>query len=481
MKNWIIKNPTIDSFDWGINDINLSNIIKSEIFENRIYERFVQVNEGDIVVDIGANVGAFSYSILEKKPSKVICIEPSNTLYKTLQKNLCDKGIEVHIENRAIRDVTSDNEIIVKDVDVIYKNNGSSFKTIKFKDFTDKYELNYIDFLKIDCEGAEYHIFTEENREFLTKRVGHISGEWHVWGFENVVEKFIHFRDSFLIHYSEYRVYDRDDNDVTDKIFSDDYIRNYSLEKNHSGQFIVYATNKEALKMKNWMLTQDKNITSTTSQEIKKESLLSKIRVNKNLQKNKRAFIIDNFYEDPYAVREYALQQEFFDDPGYIGRRTRTQHLFPGLKELFENIVGEKISEWESYPMNGRFQHNWAGEKLVYHCDQQRWAAMIYLTPDAPPETGTTMYRHKETKIHHNSQIDWNAGQGLKVFNQKTFLDRTPYEPVDVFGNIFNRLVIFDGGCIHAASEYFGSNINDCRLWQMFFFDGEVSNIHMGR
>lgn len=229
--------------------------------------------------------------------------------------------------------------------------------------------------------------------------------------------------------------------------------------------------------MKNWYLPVQ-NIEPVESPDI--NDLRSKIKITSDLQKNKRAFVIDNFYEDPHLVRQYALQQEFFDDPGYIGRRTRTQHLFPGMKEIFESIIGEKISEWETYPMNGRFQHNWAGEKLVYHCDHQRWAAMIYLTPDAPPETGTTMYRHKETKIHHNSQINWAAGDGNRVFNQKTFLDRTPYEAVDVFGNIFNRLVIFDGGCIHAASEYFGSNLQDCRLWQMFFFDGEVSNIHLG-
>lgn len=229
--------------------------------------------------------------------------------------------------------------------------------------------------------------------------------------------------------------------------------------------------------MKNWIINEeDHSEQPDTQPEIGENT----IRINPSLQENKRAFVVDNFYEDPYAAREYALSQEFFDDPGYIGRRTRTQHLFPGLKETFESIIGERISEWETYGMNGRFQHNWAGEKLVYHCDQQRWAGMIYLTPDAPPETGTTMYRHKETKIHHNSQIDWNNGQGLKVFNQKTFLDKTPYEPVDVFGNVFNRLVIFDGGCIHAASEYFGSDVDDCRLWQMFFFDGEKSNIHLG-
>lgn len=61
----------------------------------------------------------------------------------------------------------------------------------------------------------------------------------------------------------------------------------------------------------------------------------------------------------------------------------------------------------------------------------------------------------------------------MKAFNQKTFLDGTPYDRVDMFGNIFNRLVIFDAGCIHGASEYFGSDFQDGRFWHMFFFDAE--------
>lgn len=192
--------------------------------------------------------------------------------------------------------------------------------------------------------------------------------------------------------------------------------------------------------------------------------------INPNYQENKRIFIVDNFYQNPDAVREFALQQEYFDDPGYIGRRTRKQHFFPGLKEAFEEIMNYKIMEWEEHGMNGRFQHNWSGEPLVYHCDAQKWAGIIYLTPDAPPECGTTTWRHKKTKIHHNTQIDWNTGQGMEVFNGRTFVDRTPYEPVDVCGNVYNRLVIFSGGCIHSASEYFGDCLENCRLWHMFFF-----------
>lgn len=210
--------------------------------------------------------------------------------------------------------------------------------------------------------------------------------------------------------------------------------------------------------MKNWMISDKQE--SKPSEE--------KLNVNPQYKNSKRAFIIDNFYEDPYAVREFALQQEYFDDPGYIGRRTRTQHFLPGVKEAFEEIMNTRITEWESYGMNGRFQHNFAGEKLVYHCDEQMWAGMIYLTPDAPPQCGTSTYRHRETKVHHSSNP-----RIMECFNQKTFLDKTPYETVDVFGNVFNRLVIFDGHLIHAASEYFGSDINDCRLWHMFFFDAE--------
>lgn len=195
------------------------------------------------------------------------------------------------------------------------------------------------------------------------------------------------------------------------------------------------------------------------------------LRVNDSFQDSKRAIIVDNFYYNPDAVRAFAMAQSYepnSPDNPYVGRRTYSQFLFPGIRESFEELLGQKITRWEEYGMNGRFQHNVAGDRLVYHCDAQHWAAMIYLTPNAPPQCGTSTYMHRETRIHHNSHPNI-----MSAFNQKTFLDRTPYDRVDTFGNIYNRLVIFDGGCIHAANEYFGSSIDDARLWHMFFFDAK--------
>lgn len=195
--------------------------------------------------------------------------------------------------------------------------------------------------------------------------------------------------------------------------------------------------------------------------------------INPNYRQSARAIVVDDYFADPDAVREFALQQEYFDDPGYVGRRTRKQFFFPGVKESFEDLLGAKVTKWEEYGMNGRFQWNHCEERLVYHCDEQMWAGMIYLTPNAPPECGTSTWMHRETRVHHNSQIDWNTDVGHKIFPGKTFCDKTPFAPVDAFGNIYNRLVLFDGGCIHSASQYFGSDMYDARLWQMFFFDIE--------
>lgn len=192
-------------------------------------------------------------------------------------------------------------------------------------------------------------------------------------------------------------------------------------------------------------------------------------------QRNKNTcWIVDNFYENPDEVREFAFRQEFDEGGfgrGFIGRRTHQQFLFPGLKEKFENIMGRKITKWSEHGMNGRFQLAWSGEPLVYHCDEQNWGAMLYLTPHPPFQCGTTLYAHKITRARTYHDPGWDVS--WRDIPGDPHLDGTHWEPVDVLGNVYNRLVIFDGSCIHSASQYFGTIKENSRLWQMFFFDTE--------
>ena len=186
------------------------------------------------------------------------------------------------------------------------------------------------------------------------------------------------------------------------------------------------------------------------------------------------SIIVDNFYDNPDEVRKFAMEQEYIEGGigrGFIGRRTQNQFLFPGLKERFEMIIGRKITAWEEHGMNGKFQMAWAGEPLVWHCDSQTYGGMIYLTPDAPYQCGTTLYAHKKTRARTYYDEGWDVEWGKE--GGTTHLDGTPWEPVDVLGNVYNRLAIFDGSAIHSASQYFGNAKENARLWQMFFFDTE--------
>jgi glycosyltransferase involved in cell wall biosynthesis len=186
-----------------------------------------------------------------------------------------------------------------------------------------------------------------------------------------------------------------------------------------------------------------------------------------NIQTKPRLWIVDDFYADPHAVREFALQQEFKPNLNYYkGSRSNQQYIVPGTKEAFEKIIGKKITNWtETHGMCGRFQYCTAEDALVYHCDGQTLAGMIYLTPDAPYSCGTSLYAHKDTKLRNENDFG-----NTNVF-EGGYYDKSKFELVDTAGNVFNRLVLFDAKCIHSANEYFGTNLTNSRLFHLFFFD----------
>ena len=178
--------------------------------------------------------------------------------------------------------------------------------------------------------------------------------------------------------------------------------------------------------------------------------------------------VIDNFYENPDEVREFALTRKFqFNHLFHKGKRTNETYKFNGLKERFEELLNCKITNWDKYNTNCCFQYCTKEDQLVYHFDDQEYAGVLFLTPDAPVEAGTCLLRSKHTKKMKVSDEEHSI-----VF-AKGFLDSSEFDFVDKVGNVYNRLVLFDSKCIHAASEYFGNSLENSRLFQLFFFDLE--------
>ena len=67
--------------------------VYKEIFVDNLYEKYFEVEPGDVVFDVGASLGPFTFSILNKNPSHVFAFEPSLAEFITLVKNVLSAPI----------------------------------------------------------------------------------------------------------------------------------------------------------------------------------------------------------------------------------------------------------------------------------------------------------------------------------------------------------------------------------------------------
>ena len=204
--------------------------VEKEIFVDKIYERHVQVEEGDVVFDIGGSLGPFTFSILDKNPSQVFIFEPSYEEFKTLVLNT-RHGNVTHINKGIGNTVGEFNFTGVFDLSGNYKLYSTTFKKV-----IEDYNIQKIDFLKTDCESGEYDIFTLENLFWIKNNVRKISGEWHL-STPELKEKFRIFRDVYLRVFPNFKIFSFDGVDITWSIWNDDFIPYYN-------EIMIYIDNR---------------------------------------------------------------------------------------------------------------------------------------------------------------------------------------------------------------------------------------------
>ncbi len=195
--------------------------------------------------------------------------------------------------------------------------------------------------------------------------------------------------------------------------------------------------------------------------------------------------VVDDFYRDPDEVRTIALAQEYSADLRYYkGLRSNHRFLWPHLREEFGRLVGTPVTEWLGHSANGVFQQTSPDDPLVWHHDTQGYAAAVYLTPDAPPTTGTSFWRDRvhgcRRRPTHPLEVERlgssdavEAAKGA-VYDEYNLVNADNWELVESVAGLYNRLVIWDASLIHSATSYsdFGKGgAGDTRLVQLFFFD----------
>jgi FkbM family methyltransferase len=229
----VYNSPTLDAFisnnafDWGPAARNawFKNTVEHEIFVENVYQRFVPVKSGDVVVDIGASVGPFAWSIRDSGAARIICVEPHKELFATLQKNVDAECINVAIgnSNGVETNLGLFNESFVETQEA---DNVALVDTITFKTLIRERNLSKINFLKLDCEGGEYSIFNDENIDWICDNVDYIVGEWHLSN-DDLKAKFRVFRDKYLLRFDNVQIFSYDNVDIKHNLHTEWFINYY--------------------------------------------------------------------------------------------------------------------------------------------------------------------------------------------------------------------------------------------------------------
>lgn len=234
-----------NDYDWGKFSPELIKSLKKECGIYNVYKRYSTIKEGDTIVDIGASVGPFTYSILSDKPKVVYCIEPSKDLFSSLVRNTSKHTLETPIVyiNKAIVDNNIEDVKVFSGNQNVYGDNFD-FDYFTFQDFIRDYNISHIDFLKMDCEGGEYNVFTDQNIDWILNNVRNIAAEFHLT-YPGCKEKFRNFRDKYLDLFDDYIVLSNGyqllhtgfELNLTQWIFDDNFFNNYW------GELMIYIRN----------------------------------------------------------------------------------------------------------------------------------------------------------------------------------------------------------------------------------------------
>jgi len=200
--------------------------------------------------------------------------------------------------------------------------------------------------------------------------------------------------------------------------------------------------------------------------------------------------VVDNFYSDPLALRKRALAMSYSHPENITGWRTRGYQP-RGIKERIERMFNVRIPVWDDDldaigSSTGVFFTSYSAgdhaERVGIHYDEPvNWVMLvIYLTPGAPYDSGTSLWQHRKTGLTAKPTKRDADRLGVPLDKLLAIIERDSktrdrWREIDRVGNVFNRAVMFPGGALHSASRHFGSSFENGRIYQAFAFPVRTS------
>lgn len=175
------------------------SVVKEVWLQNIYNQHGINVSEGDTVVDIGAHIGVFSvYAADRSKTGQVYAFEPFIENFKRLDRHkTINSKTNLNIFNQGVSNIDGTQTLFLSPDNntgghsLHLKNesdNKVEIQTITLPKFCDDHQIEKIDFLKLDCEGAEFDIL--KSNEAILDRVDKMVLECHPYE-DNTVQSMI--------------------------------------------------------------------------------------------------------------------------------------------------------------------------------------------------------------------------------------------------------------------------------------------------
>ncbi len=203
---YLLGKPVRLDFKNGIFLITLQLLDPIIIYETIIDDSYKinALKQPQVIIDVGAGLGDFSILCAKKfTDAKIIAFEPNPEQYKLLRENIkINKVRNVQTYNLAVG-TKSSYDLYLAPSSV----HSSTIELPKTKKITtvqgtrlDKYINSKVDFLKIDCEGAEIDILKSISPQKM-KLIKKIAAEYHNYIINNEDKKIMEIlkRHEFIV------------------------------------------------------------------------------------------------------------------------------------------------------------------------------------------------------------------------------------------------------------------------------------------
>jgi len=171
--------------DVPFDSLFIPHIYKEIYFEN-VYADIFNQDSDMIIIDVGANIGIVT-QYMRDYAKKVYAIEPSSEHFEALKKNKEFNGWDnVEIFNIAIADKDGEMNLnkysanrTMYSLTTDYNQGGELVRTMTMDTFFNKNNIDNVDFMKFDVEGAEDLILRSEGFKKVASIIKSIEVEFH--------------------------------------------------------------------------------------------------------------------------------------------------------------------------------------------------------------------------------------------------------------------------------------------------------------